>query len=41
MVDTPELVQFDKYDKIPDIAGIPCIGEGCSCKKHKKEDEEK
>ena len=35
-----KLVQFDKYIKAEDMMGIPCIGEGCSCKKHKKKDEE-
>jgi len=43
-MDKDKLVQFDKYDKhytAEDMMGIPCIGEGCTCRKHKKEDEEK
>ena len=33
------LEKFDKYFKPEDMMGIPCIGEGCACSKHKKKDE--
>ena len=34
-----KLVQFDKYIA-EDAIGAPCVGEGCACKKHKKDADE-